>query len=130
MKYLNLTVFLFCIHIAAAMVNLLAVFDVTLFQPNRQWMDAVGTDSLKADQYTANQVAEASDFGWSELWQITKGFFYFAAAVGLGPIMLVWTLYQWGVGWEMCTLIAAPLSLLYLIGIMQWISNRGAEGMK
>ncbi|MFW6119407.1 MAG: hypothetical protein ACOC80_00675 [Petrotogales bacterium] len=128
MKYFNMTVFIFCIHIAGTLVNLMGIYDINTFQPRDSWIDGVKTDEIKDMKYVQTQV-ESSSSGFDSLIDTAKSIFYFVTAIALGSLMLPYTIWQMGVPWQIASLVALPIGLLYLIGLAQWIGNRNAQGM-
>ena len=125
MKYFSLTLFFFLIHISLATVNALGLI-ATPLQPQNDWFTTIDQDGLLNESYIQGEVNAGSEFDFGDF---IKGFFYFITTLGLGIISVPYTLGLFGLKAPFIYYFSLPVYLLYLVGIAQFISNRGLKGM-
>lgn len=128
MRYFKIALFFFILNVVISIINSIGIV-TTVKQPVDGWTDAVSSEALQDQSYSTTSVSASSSstsFGFGDF---IKGFWYFIKAVGYGIFGIPYTFGIFGLEWPYTVFFSLPIYLLYLIGIAQFISNRGMRGM-
>lgn len=126
MKIISIMILLLSIQVAAAIVNAAGGFYFTM-QPQQQLFSSV-QDNVNNGQYgesLAQTSALQNDFG-----DFLEVFPTFVLTVVLSIVAVPYLLIQFGVPITLSLLISLPIYFVYVLGIIQFASNRGTEGMR
>lgn len=133
MKYVAIALLLFCIQVGIATTNAIIGPDgviaalQTEAQPQSEWFDDVNQNQLANEDYVQSQVAsDTVNFGFGDF---IKGLWYFVKAIGLGIIAVPYMLGLFGVKFPFTYFFSLPIYLIYVMGLAQWIANRGLRSM-
>jgi hypothetical protein len=126
-KYLNVTTFILLLQVSMSVVSGLGIFSVD-YNPYSDWFTEVSDDRLADAEYVQSVISNDGGF-LSTLGDIVKALFYFVTAVGLGVVVVPWTMIQLGLPPIFAGFLSIPVYYSYFIGISQWIGNRGTKGM-
>jgi hypothetical protein len=126
MKYVAIALLVFLISVAAAFVNEIGLFNSSV-QPQSDWFGNVDQAQIAGQEYNPGTVSDTGvDFGFGDF---VKGLWYFIKAVGLAIVGIPYILASFGLKSPFIYIMSVPVYLIYIIGIAQFISNRGLKGM-
>lgn len=125
MRYLAIVIFLLCVHVSAAFVNSVGVFDHGL-NPADEWFNEIDDQRLKDESYIQSQVE--TDF-WGGVGEFVKGLFYFIVTFAWGIIYVPYTLQGFGMVQPFIYYISIPVYALYFLAMAQLIANRSTKTM-
>jgi len=128
MKFYTIALFIFLVHISAAVINSMNITDAYSIQPTQSWFDAVGQSSSQNQQYfqSSAQQSSTASFGFGDF---VKGFAIFVLTFAFGLVAVPYTMMQFGMDLGTATLFSLPVYLVYGGAIAQFISNRANKGM-
>jgi len=126
MKYYAIALLVFLISVAAAFTNELDLFNDKL-NPQDDWFDNVDDAELAGQEYSQGTVSDTDiNFGFGDF---IKGLWYFIKSIGLAIVGVPYILAGFGLQAPFIYYVSIPVYLIYLIGIAQFISNRGIRNM-
>jgi len=125
MKALDIAIIVFCIQVAAFLVQLTGLFG-TQPQVMTDWINQTDKEELQQQEYNAGFIEQSFNLGED----IVKGVFYIIRAIGRAVFGVPYTMQMFGVSQNLSYYLSAPFYILYFIGIGQLISNRRTKGMR
>lgn len=129
MKFYTITLMMFLINIAAAVVNTAGMFDGYQVQPQQGWIDDSAVVGLKDEQYFQSVAAQdvSNNLGFGDF---VKGFWLFITTMVLGVVAPFYLLSQFGMPVQLAILLSGPIYIVYLAGLSQYLANRGFKTME
>lgn len=126
MKIYTIAIFLFCIQISIALIEVSGVFDSN-YAYNSQWVQEQGSIAYN-ESFLDYQVGGETDVSFS-VGDFFKGLWLFIKSLAKTIIIFPYVLVQFGVPSFMAGLLSAPVYLVYIASLIQFIANRQFEGM-
>ena len=125
MKFFAIALFIFLLNISISIVNTVDILytDVT---PQDEYINEI-QDVAGTGSYSETGVTSSSDnFGFGDF---INAFWYFIKAVGMAIVGVYWLYTSFGLSPALAILFSAPVYLLYIVGIAQFIGNRAMQSM-
>lgn len=124
MKYYEIIIFVLCLHVSVALVNATGIFHTTQ-EHDKEWFNQLYLSA--EDEYEPGNVE--SD-GWiASLIESVKALAMFIINFAVGIIVVPTTLGAFGLGSPYVYYISVLIYAIYIIALIQIISNRGFKGM-
>jgi len=120
-RYALFAIFIFCIHVSMALFNAGGIFHES-YMPHQEWMDNVDEDRLSDTEYVQGQITAEYTFGFGDF---VKALWYFVTALGLGIVVVPYTLTQFGFALNLAVLISMPVYMIYFVALAEFV--RGME---
>ena len=130
MKFIGIVMLIFMLNVALSLTNALGYFTTgAQVQPQQAWMDQVNEQAIQDEEYFQNIATQdtSNAFGFGDF---LKGLALFISTFAKGTIAPAYILTAFGVPTWLAILLSLPIYPIYLLGIAQFISNRGAKSME
>ena len=125
MKFFAIALFIFLLNISISVINTVDVL-YTDVQAQDEYINEI-QDVAGSGSYSETGVTSSNEnFGFGDF---VKAFWYFIKAVGMAIVGVYWLYTSFGLSPALAILFSAPVYLLYIIGIAQFIGNRGMKNM-
>ncbi len=124
MRIITIALILFFLNLSIVMFDTLGIYNVNIAAEDK-WRENV--EATKAQEFDPDVGLDAAvSFGFGDFF---SGFKQFASAVGRA-VRVDTTLKMFGIDDTIANMFGFAVTILYIIGISQFISNRGTKGMQ
>jgi hypothetical protein len=125
MKFFAIALFIFLLNISISVINTVDVL-YTEVQPQDEYITEVQNVAGTGSYSETGVTSSSENFGFGDF---VKAFWYFIKAVGMAIVGVYWLYTSFGLAPQLAILFSAPVYLLYIVGIAQFIGNRGMKNM-
>lgn len=143
MKYLNLVIFVFILHVSIAVINaalvatgssfsdLLSSNQFTTMQQSQTWLDSAQSEVQNDQYFTSPAFQGASGLGDYVQAAIAtaKGIAMFIGLLAFGIVAVPYTFMIFGVPLILAAPLSLPIYVLYGLALAQFTSGRATKGM-
>lgn len=126
MKYVTIVLFILCLQVAVAIINVTGLTP-SFMLPHDEWWGNIDKETLKAQQYAKGEVTGGIDLG---IGDIVKSIFVFFYVCGFGIIVVPYTFTLLGVPLAIGAYLSIPVYFMYFMAFIQIVGNRTTGAMR
>lgn len=127
MKFYTIAMLLLMLNVSMSIINYV---DVMSYQKTYQqeWVNEVGNIEYINQSYASSNIdadAETTAYG-----NFKKGASLFISTLFYATVGFPWMFRNFGLDWGLAILISVPIFVIYIVGILQFISKQPLGGMR
>jgi hypothetical protein len=127
MKFYTLAMILFCFNISLSLINYLGIMSYQEVAVQSDWLETVGNKGEFLNQSHASTAVD--DSGSDDYGNFKKGLSIFVKTIFYATVGFPWMFHQFGLDAGLCAILAIPIYIVYIFGLLQFFSKQGFEGI-